>query len=890
MKRLPLLITIGIVLVSVGGYYLYDRFLVSRSISPWELVPESSIFVYETNDCLPCVQQMEQTSLWSVFRKAAFYQKSTDSLKLFFDFIEAQPRGLIVSAHQTRKDDFDFVFYSPLYQSKIRNLLMEQWNKLKTTEREFNGVKIHELNGKGQAFSWAEVDDIWIGSFTPFLLEDVIRTYTGDGSTFKKQIAAVYQMPHVKEDAGNLYINIKNFGTWISSFVNMPADFVREVGHSSLLDIKAEGQTFTLNGFSLDSASQGYILSVFNNQVPVPFNMKNYISERSVMVASYGISDGTKLGESLKAYASKKNPQLQDSVQQIDNTSGIHLQDLYQSLGKELTVCYLEGREKSLSRVVLIETSKPDAWLTTFNTIAQKNSVDTVFYERFSDYEIREVPLYAFPEKLFWPLVSGLSTSYYTSVGNTIIIGEDIDDLKAFLDDIDKEETWGKSVAQNHFLETTLLEANLSIYVNTPLVWNVLEDVLYPKWQQFVEDNKASLQSIEMGAIQMSHLNNSYYTNITWTGGESQKGSSEASAREEKHDKLITTFNEGIYKFFVIRNHFTKQEDVLVQDSTKAISLVSADGKVQWKIELDNFITGDVTQIDYLKNGKLQFFFATPGKLHIIDRLGNYVKPYPLVIPEKDIEFTNVVDYDHSKNYRFLVAGKSGKLWMYDKEGNNLDGWKPKSAEASLVTTPQHHRLRGKDYIVAVREDGIVYLMNRRGETLKNFPLNLDARPLGAYAVETGNSNTAASFVLVSREGFRIKFDVDGKIISRESLIKTTPEARFSMVLEEHGKAYLIIRQEARQLTIMNEELKEIIASDFVGNNPVDIRYDDFGGGKVYITITDKSQDLSFIYDGQGKLLTTLPLESNAMAVRPMRQAKLQTYSSLGHSLTMQPL
>jgi len=189
-----------------------------------------------------------------------------------------------------------------------------------------------------------------------------------------------------------------------------------------------------------------------------------------------------------------------------------------------------------------------------------------------------------------------------------------------------------------------------------------------------------------------------------------------------------------------------------------------------------------------------------------------------------------------------------------------------------------------------VREDGIVYLMNRRGETLKNFPLNLDARPLGAYAVETGNSNTAASFVLVSREGFRIKFDVDGKIISRESLIKTTPEARFSMVLEEHGKAYLIIRQEARQLTIMNEELKEIIASDFVGNNPVDIRYDDFGGGKVYITITDKSQDLSFIYDGQGKLLTTLPLESNAMAVRPMRQAKLQTYSSLGHSLTMQPL
>ncbi len=875
-------------LVTVGGYYLYERFLVSRNTSPWELVPESSIFVYETNDCLPCVQQLEQTSLWSVFRKAAFYQKSADSLKILFDFIEAQPRGLLVSAHQTRKDDFDFVFYSPLYQSKMRNLLMEQWNKLKTTEREFNGIKIHELAGKGQTFSWAEVDDIWFGSFTPFLLEDVIRTYTGDGSTFKKQFAAVYQMPHVKEDAGNLYINIKNFGNWLGSFAKVPIDFVREVGHSSLLDIKADEQTFTLNGFSLDSASQGYILSIFNNQVPVQFNMKNYVSERSVMVTSFGISDGAKLGESLQAYASKKNPQLQDSVRQIDSSSGTQLQELYKTLGKELSVCYLEGREKSLSRVVLIETTKPDAWITTFNTIAQKNSVDTVFYERFSDYEIREVPLHAFPEKLFWPLVSGLSTSYYTSLGNTIIIGEDIDDLKAFLDDIDKEETWGKSVAQNHFLETTLLEANFSVYINTPLVWNILEDALYPKWQQFIEDNKLALQSIEMGAIQMSHLNNSYYTNITWTGGEAPK--SEVAAKEEKRDKLITSFSEGIYKFFVIRNHFTKQEDVLVQDSTKAVSLVSADGKVQWKIDLDDFITGDVTQIDFLKNGKLQFFFATPGKLHIIDRLGNYVKPYPLDIEEKDVEFASVVDYDHSKNYRFLVAGKNGKLWMYDKEGKNLDGWKPKSTDGSLFTAPQHHRLRGKDYILAVREDGTAILMNRRGETLKNFPLNLDARPLGDYTVETGNSNTAANFVIISRDGARIKFDVDGKIVSRESLIKATPEARFSMVLEENGKAYLIVRQEARQLTIMNEELKEIITSDFVGNNPAVVCYYDFGGGKVYITITDKSQDLSFVYDGQGKLLTTLPMESTAIAVRPMRQSKLQTYSTLGKSLTMQPL
>jgi hypothetical protein len=413
---------------------------------------------------------------------------------------------------------------------------------------------------------------------------------------------------------------------------------------------------------------------------------------------------------------------------------------------------------------------------------------------------------------------------------------------------------------------------------------------LYPKWKQFVEENQGLLQSLEMGAIQMSHLNNSYYTNITWAAGEAGTGGTLAEGKsEEKRDKLITSFSAGIYKFFVIRNHFTKQEDVLVQDSTRAISLISADGKVQWKVDLDNYIAGDVAQIDYLKNGKLQFFFATPGKLHVIDRLGNYVKPFPVNIAEKDIEFVSVVDYDHSKNYRFLVSGKSGKLWMFDKTGENLDGWKPKSVEGSLFAPAQHHRLRGKDYIVAIREDGVVNLMNRRGESLKNFPLNLDARPVGNYAIESGSGANSTNFVIVSRDGFRIKFNVEGKIVSRESLIKTVPEARFSLVEEEKGKTYLVIRQEPRQLTVMNQDSKEIFASDFIGNNPAELRYYDFGSGKVYITITDRSQDLSFIYDGQGKLITTIPLESNAVIVRPSGQS-LKVYSGLARSLTLQPL
>ena len=390
-----------------------------------------------------------------------------------------------------------------------------------------------------------------------------------------------------------------------------------------------------------------------------------------------------------------------------------------------------------------------------------------------------------------------------------------------------------------------------------------------------------------MGAIQMSHLNNSYYTNITWRFADKVDPKKEI---KERGDKIITTFNQGIYKFFTVRNHYTKQDEVLVQDSSRAVSLISSEGKTLWKVQLNDFIRGDISQIDFFNNGKLQLFFATPGELHLIDRLGNYVKNYPLTIKEKDIEFTSIIDYDHSKKYRFLVTGKTGKLWMFDKEGKNLEGWTPKAVEGSLFTAPQHHRIRGKDYIIDAREDGVVYLINRRGETLKNFPLDLDARPTGDYFLETGSSVSSTNFVLISRDGFRIKFNLEVKVQSRETLIKTTPDALFLLAKELNDRSYVIVRQENKALTIFDENLKEIINSDFIGKNVTDVRFFDFGGGKKCITLTDRSQDLSYVYDAQGNLNSSLPIESNGITLRPSGGEKPRSFSSLGRALTIQPL
>jgi hypothetical protein len=180
--------------------------------------------------------------------------------------------------------------------------------------------------------------------------------------------------------------------------------------------------------------------------------------------------------------------------------------------------------------------------------------------------------------------------------------------------------------------------------------------------------------------------------------------------------------------------------------------------------------------------------------------------------------------------------------------------------------------------------------LNRRGEKLPGFPLNLNARPSGDYYLEMGNTLESTSFIVVSRDGFRIKFSTEGKIQTRETLLKNTVDTQFSLVLENSAKSYMIVRQEPKQMTVYNDELKPVLVSEFLGNNSAGVQYLDFGAGRVYIVVTDRVQDLSFVYDGQGVLQSTLPIDGQSVAVRPMENDKLKVFSLIDRVLTISPL
>ncbi|MBX2967679.1 MAG: hypothetical protein KF845_16175 [Cyclobacteriaceae bacterium] len=854
MKRAPLFLTLFIVL-GVAGFFFYKGYFNKRIITIWEIIAEQTVLVYEAGECTECLSQIQKTPFWSAIQKSIADVADNGTSKGLLDAIVKAGDKLFVSLHVIKKDDFDLVYYLPLNKAKEVDAMLSSLPEkgYKISQRELSGVQINEVKLGEQMFSWTSFEDVWVASFTPFLIEDVIRTYKSDQKkNFNATLSGVQQFPKVKNDAGNIYVNLKGVSQWLATFLQEGE--IHGSGQASLLDVKLNSGNIILNGFS--SAGEGKtdeLLSYFYDQSPAPFTLKQYVPVRALAVTSFGVTDGKKLFTKLPI---SKNNVFLDSIRVLGE---IDPEELYSGIDKELAVCYFEDRGDKLSNVFLLNTKNTPQWLTTFERLAQATEKeDTLYVERYSGYEIREIDLVNLPEKLFKPLVHGFERTYYTSLANTIIIADKVESLRKFLDDIDREDTWGKSVMFNQYLESTLLESNLSIYINSSRAYGHLQKKLNAKWSnRLTKPLRGELTTLSFAAVQFSTLNNNFYTNVSFILNEDK------AITPEQTQRIRANLDHRIISGpFVVKNHVTKRNEIVVQDSTYALHYFALDGKRLWKRNLQGKIIHNVYQVDYLSNNKLQLFLLANGKLEIIDRLGNPVSPFPVTAPNQPVDFVQVVDYDNSKRYRYLLTEKSGKLWMLDKEGKSLDGWKPRVVDGPLLVPARHHRIRGKDFILAIRKDGIVHLFSRRGEDIKGFPLNLENKPGGSYFLEEGNAIASTNFVMVTKDGDKIKLNVEGRIVSREPLVRTAIDDVFALVPEHSGKSYTIARQNSKQFELLNEQGNRILINDFSGKSNIHAQYYDFGSGRVYYVLVDESQELAYIYDAAGQLLTPVPIEA----------------------------
>jgi hypothetical protein len=310
----------------------------------------------------------------------------------------------------------------------------------------------------------------------------------------------------------------------------------------------------------------------------------------------------------------------------------------------------------------------------------------------------------------------------------------------------------------------------------------------------------------------------------------------------------------------VVRNHTTGGSELLALDDANNLILFSSRLRTLFKVKLDGQIRTEITQIDYYKNKKLQYLFATEKSIYLIDRLGNGVKGFPRTwAGKKPIRFLTVIDYDNTKNYRFLISDTGGRMILHDKEGNPVPEWNDIELGKELWVPPLPVRSRGKDYLLAITQDGIVYGFTKKGERLDGFPLNLKVRPNGNWVLEKADDREVIT--LVSDDGVWIQLDLKGKIVNRNNLVKSSASSKFSLVTTSEGH-YVISRIDKNKMAVLDGGGNIIFENDNPGSNELFLTYFEVGHGRKRFGFTDPQQEFSYFFDENGKSVFFRPLEN----------------------------
>ncbi len=868
MKKAGFLI---LIIVAVISYYGYEKLYKGKDLSVWSLVSEQSVVVLESSDVVSTYNQLLELDIGSSLKEFQAFDKFNNQLKSLDSVSEGKGAlnkllsgPVLISLHIVSNDNLGLTYYLELNKSSQKDMFGKLVESFRNNEevnfnsRKYQNKTIYEItnNKLNTIFSYYVEDNVMAASFYPFLVEDVIRRSESEIEGFEESHFKLFEMPKLSNDFGNLYLNTTRLDRIKKALFSGSGNTSLRIGGETFLDLNIDNNGIYLNGFTSSTSNLDF-LSVFNGQKPISSNLKYFIPNNASSILQIGFDQPKVFFENLQNQCTTGNNNYKKSFEKFLKAYTKSALGGYW-LSNDIGVVELDRGRGQLFFANANDINEALNEINTFGEQVATAQGDSVYVEKYSSYEIRELDVTDYIKYTFWPYINSWDGTYYTALENYIVFSNSIRNIKDLIEDINNENTWGRSVHYNTFFDKSLEEFNFSKIINTERYLEDVKPKLNESWVEFVETNQEALNDFNLASVQLSRIDQEFYTSAIISHNKKQRTVNQ-KIQAEQEVKFSTPV---LTKPYVVKNHISNLKEVLVQDSLNQLHLISSNGEILWSKIVESQIVGEIEQVDFYLNNKLQYFFTTTNKLHILDRNGNYIEGYPKAT-ETTVVFSKVIDYDNSKRYRFLVVNERGNLYLYSKSGELLNGWNPRAVDGPLVAAPFHLRVRKKDCFVAVQNDGTVFLLNRRGEALSGFPLELEGRLNTGVDVKIGSDENTTIFSAITKSGLLIKFNMSGEIVETNQLYKPNKDSEFKIVSDALNKSYVVIRRDLNRVVILNEDGQELFAKDYLDAKDMIMQYYDFSASNKLYVITDKTQGFTYLYNEAGKLINSRPIDSD---------------------------
>lgn len=151
---------------------------------------------------------------------------------------------------------------------------------------------------------------------------------------------------------------------------------------------------------------------------------------------------------------------------------------------------------------------------------------------------------------------------------------------------------------------------------------------------------------------------------------------------------------------FKVKNSGTGKMNIFYQQKNLYLCLQEESGKGLWGIPFSKELCGTAHNVDYYNNGKLQILFGAGSKVYVIDRLGRFVRGFPIELGKEILIGPDVYDFSGKGKYNIMVLHKDNTIEMYNLQGKKPEVWKGIAPEQKIKSLPERILLGANNFWV----------------------------------------------------------------------------------------------------------------------------------------------------------------------------------------------
>jgi outer membrane protein assembly factor BamB len=862
---------IGIGLLIIIGFFLIVYLAYVRPLNqkapPLDAIGAETPVIIESNNLSSVLDQFRDKPYWDEIKETGLISKCQsqvnelrhllDKKTDFAEFFKSS--DLHLALHLTEANDFDYLYilertsYNKLQRIDAGHYLDQQGYTY--DQRTFHNTPIYDIKRDDQVLSVTQKNGLLLASFSSFLVEDAIVQLESPRSVRQDSAFQRLQQVAKSKEATKVYINCNHFNI-LSPLLLHPKHnhiFNKIASFSDWLelDLMANDEGILLNGYT-SSADTTEELDKLKNLPPADGQLISSLPATTSFFFYYGATDYTRYAQRAKVDTTSEYYPYFSTWVGGEWAFGANERMGYDISDQSFCIARTEDAtlsQKSLDEVARLSNGNPkvDSF---YNMPIGHISQDSIL-ENVLQHDYLSIP-----------------EPYYTVLDNIVLFAATKENLKTIVQRLINDKVLSKSLQYLDFRKQLSSRSNFYVYFKARNSSATLEQVLSQQLSDKISDSKA-FDSFSPYAMQFSNFNDLYFTNVFIA----YNPDFQQETNELWTAKLDTTVH---FTPLPVKNHNNNQWEFFVQDDRNTIYLIDNTGKILWQRELERPILGEVQQLDFYNNGKLQYIFSTSGKIYLIDRLGRDVASYPLKLPSQAMTGLQLLEYEKRGVYRFFVGCQNGNIYGYERSGKPLPGWSPQEGVGTMIAPLYYHVVENNDYLVAANQSGELHYFNRAGDLRSDKPVKLDTSILvqEPYTVHLEEDNFA--FTGHDTSGTVYHAYRDG---STETVDTTKHQNAFSMKARDidADQAVEYVFLDSSRIRVYEDDFSIKFTYIFPGKVDAPVFFVPGAGrsDQIPVGVLSQKENKIYLFHANGELFQEFPLEGNTpFRVKTIRREK----------------